>query len=148
MLRVSSTTFSRLKTSIGLSHKSKTPSKQGWRTIGATKKYFRSIWEANYARYLQWMVNQGVIKDWEHEPQTFWFHNIKRGCLSYLPDFKVLNHDGSHIWVEVKGWMDPKSKTKIKRFKKYFPEEQLVIIESKWFKDNNKKLSILIKDWE
>lgn len=122
--------------------------KQGWREFGGRRVYFRSRWESNFGRYLQWQKEQGLIVDWLHEPQTFWFEGIRRGCVTYLPDFKVILLDGSHEWVEVKGFMDHKSKTKIARFKKYFPKEFLRIIDSKWYKSNAGKLSILIPDWE
>lgn len=122
--------------------------KQGWREVGGQKCYFRSGWEANYARYLQWQVENGHILKWEHEPKTFWFEGIKRGSVTYLPDFRVTLHDGTHYWLEVKGWMDARSKTKIKRFRKYFPEEQLKIADGAWFRKNNAKLSLIIKGWE
>src|ERR1700751_1727687 len=64
------------------------------------------------------------ILDWEHEPKTFWFEGIKRGCVSYKPDFRVIELNGSSIWYEVKGYYDTKSITKHKRFAKYFPEEK------------------------
>jgi len=121
--------------------------KQGWRTIGGKKKYFRSRWEANYARWLEWRKQNGEILEWEHEPETFWFEKIKRGARSYLPDFKVIKLDGSHEWHEVKGWMDQRSKTKIKRFRKYYSKEKLEIFDAKWFK-RNKNLAYLIKEWE
>ncbi|MFI0477756.1 MAG: DUF1064 domain-containing protein [Candidatus Rhabdochlamydia sp.] len=119
-----------------------------WRSIGGKTKFFRSTWEANYARYLEYLKENGKIKDWEHEPQTFWFLKIMRGARSYLPDFKVTNLDGSHYWVEVKGWMDSKSKTKIKRFKKYYPEETLILIQGPWFKANTPGLKNLLTGWE
>lgn len=122
--------------------------RQGWREFGGRRVYFRSRWEANYGRYLEWQKQQGLIVEWLHEPQTFWFEGIRRGCVTYLPDFKVILLDGSHEWIEVKGFMDPKSKTKIARFKKYFPKEILRIVDSKWYKANSGKLSILIPDWE
>lgn len=122
--------------------------KAGWRSIGKVEKFYRSSWEANYARYLEFLKKQGEIKDWDHEPKTFWFDQIRRGAVSYLPDFKVTRNDGSHYWVEVKGWMDDRSKTKIKRFKKYYPEEELVLIERDWFKKNSKKLRIVCRPWE
>jgi hypothetical protein len=122
--------------------------RQGWREIGDKKVYCRSRWEANYARYLEWQFQQGFIKEWLHEPQTFWFDKIKRGCVTYLPDFKVISNDGAHFWVEVKGWMDPKSITKIRRFRKYFPEEKLFIIDKKWYQKNNHKMKLIIQDWE
>lgn len=75
----------------------------------------------------------GIIKAWEHEPKTFWFNEIKRGTRSYLPDFKVTVPDGSHYWVEVKGYFDSKSLTKIKRFNKYYPQERLLVVSKEWF---------------
>lgn len=83
-----------------------------------------------------------------HEPNTFWFEGIKRGVVSYLPDFLVLENDGKSYYVEVKGYMDAKSKTKIKRFAKYYPKERLIVIDSKWFKRNNPMMRKLIKGWE
>lgn len=120
----------------------------GWREIGGKKIYARSKWEANYAYYLQWQKEKGYIKDWEHEPATFWFEGIKRGTNNYKPDFRVLLSDGSHYWVEVKGYMDAKSNTKINRFNRYYPDESLRVIDSKWFKKNNEKMRIVVKGWE
>lgn len=122
--------------------------KSDWRTIGGKKKYFRSRWEANYARYLQFLKEKGEISDWIHECQTFWFLEILRGCRSYLPDFKVINLDGSHYWVEVKGWMDDKSVTKLKRFAKYYPQEKLELIQAAWFNKNSGIMKNIIKEWE
>ena len=122
--------------------------KQGWRDVGGKKVFFRSKWEANFGRYLEWQKQNQIIQEWFHEPQTFWFGGIKRGCVSYLPDFKVLFKDGSHEWIEVKGFMDAKSRTKIKRFRKYYPDQPLRIISSKWYKANRKKLALIIPDWE
>lgn len=126
----------------------KNRSSSGWREIGGQRKYFRSMWEANYARYLQYLKKMGHIKNWEHEPQTFWFHAIKRGTITYLPDFKITRNDDTHYWVEVKGYMDSKSQTKIKRFKKYYPDEILEVKGKKWFNDNSPMMSILCKGWE
>ena len=120
----------------------------GWRTIGGKNKYFRSRWEANFARYLQNLKKDGQIKDWFHEPKTFWFEGIRRGVVSYLPDFKIINIDESWYYVEVKGYMDSKSKTKLKRFAKYFPEEVIILVNHKWFKENFKFLVTIIPDWE
>lgn len=120
--------------------------KAGWREIGGKRKYFRSCWEANYAKFLQYQKEKGLIEDWEHEPKTFWFEGIKRGCVSYKPDFYV--KADIPWWVEVKGYMDAKSATKIKRFTKYFPDEKLIVIDKKWFLKNSAALKVLIKDWE
>ena len=122
--------------------------KQGWREFGGRRIYYRSAWEANFGRYLQWQKEQGMITDWLHEPQTFWFPGIKRGCVTYLPDFKVIKNDGTHEWIEVKGFMDQKSKTKLSRFRKYFPKESIRVVDAKWYKKNGKKLSLIIPSWE
>ena len=89
--------------------------KSGWREIGGIRKYYRSRWEANYARYLEFLKVNGEIEKWEHEPETFWFEGIKRGVMSYLPDFRVTEKNGDIVFHEVKGWMDARSITKIKR---------------------------------
>jgi len=122
--------------------------KAGWREIGIKKKYYRSRWEANYARYLEWLKSLGEIKDWAHESEVFWFDGIKRGCVSYLPDFKVTNNDNSVEFHEVKGWMDAASKTKLNRMKKYYPNLKLILIDQKIYKDIAAKLSRLIHGWE
>lgn len=90
-----------------------------------------------YAKYLQFLKEKNLILEWEYEPETFWFLEIKRGCRSYKPDFKITNLDGTFYWGEVKGFLDAKSKTKIKRFNKYYPNEKLVIIDKSWFVKNS-----------
>lgn len=122
--------------------------KAGWREIGGIKKYYRSKWEANYARYLQFLKEKGEILSWAHEPKTFWFDGIKRGCMSYLPDFHVVNKNGSEEYHEVKGWTDERSATKLKRMEKYFPEVKLVLIQEKSYKTIARSISMMIKDWE
>lgn len=123
-------------------------STQSWRTIGDQKIFARSIWEANYGRYLEFLRTHNKIKSWEHEPKTFWFEGIKRGCVSYKPDFKVTDLSDSVTWYEVKGFYDAKSKTKIKRFEKYYPKEKLILIDKTWFAKNNIMLRGLISGWE
>ena len=122
--------------------------KAGWRTIGGIKKYYRSRWEANYARYLEWLKQKGEIADWKHEPTTFWFENIKRGVRSYLPDFLVTENNGKQVYHEVKGWMDPKSKTKLKRMAKYYPDIPILLIDKSAYTALKKVLAGLISDWE
>lgn len=129
---------------------SSSKAKAGWRQIGDKRVYCRSKWEANYGRYLQFLKEESLIEDWDHEPKTFWFP-IKRGVVSYLPDFLVTNIENHPIktyWVEVKGFWDARSKTKVKRFYKYFPEEVLKTVDGNWFKENNPKMRVIIKEWE
>lgn len=121
--------------------------KAGWREIGSKRHYFRSRWEANYARWLQWLKERGEIIEWEYEPTTFWFEKIKRGVRSYKPDFRVEELNGDKNLHEVKGWMDARSKTTLKRMAKYFPDEIIILIREKQIR-SLARFSALIGDWE
>lgn len=105
--------------------------KQGKYDINGTEYFFRSKWEANYALYLDWLKKKKEIKDWLYEKDTFWFEQIKRGCRSYKPDFKIINYNDTIEYHEVKGWMDSKSKTKINRMRIYYPKIKLIVIQEK-----------------
>lgn len=126
----------------------KTTWKSGWRTIGGRGAFFRSSWEANYARYLDYRKRCGLISRWEHEPLTFFFPGVISGPVSYLPDFRVTNKDASTEYHEVKGWMDAKSKLKLRRMKKHHPSIRIFVRSSKWFKQWNSKLKAIIHEWE
>jgi len=102
--------------------------------------FFRSAWEANIARYFNYLNIE-----WQFEPKTFYFEGIKRGCVSYLPDFYLPQ---TNEWVEVKGWMDDKSKTKLKRFSKYYPQEKLILIDRKKYTEIEKQYKHRISGWE
>lgn len=119
-----------------------------WREIGGRRIYFRSRWEANYARWLELLRTRGKIRSWEHEPKTFWFEGIKRGVCSYLPDFEVTNPDGSTYLVEVKGWMTPRSKTAIKRMAKYHPTVKLLVVDQKQYARLGRDVRHVVPGWE
>lgn len=110
--------------------------------------FVRSAWEANYARYLNWLIQIGQIQKWEYEAETFEFVGIKRGSRFYTPDFKVTNADGSVEYHEVKGWMDPKSKTKLKRMAKYHPRVKVILIDKPTYRDIFKQFGRRIPGWE
>ena len=107
------------------------------------EQYFRSKMEANICRYFK------VCKiEYVYEPKEFEFKKIKRGSRYYKPDFylPVLN-----IWIECKGWFRTKDKTKLRRFKKYYPEEfkrLKFIIPDKYSrsKNNGKMIKFLCID--
>lgn len=122
-------------------------SKRGYRAdLGDI--FFRSRWEANYARYLNLLKTRGEIFKWEYEADTFWFEKIKRGVRSYCPDFKVWEKpDRTPYYIEVKGWMDPKSKTKLARMGRYYPGIKIVIVDEKQYR-SLKTISALIPEWE
>jgi hypothetical protein len=109
-------------TRFGSTHKNPNPYRQtrGGKREDLNDRYFRSAWEANFARHLNFLVENGDIMKWEYEPDTFEFTAIKRGTRSYLPDFKVWDTaDAEPYYYEIKGWMDAKSKTRLNRMAKY-----------------------------
>lgn len=117
----------------------------GWYTVGGREIYFRSGWEYKYALYLEFLKAHGEIYEWYFEEDTFWFENIKRGVRSYTPDFKVYTSPEKFEYHEVKGWMDDRSKTKLKRMAKYHPKIKMVLKDSEWFKKNKASLEIAAK---
>jgi len=131
-------------------------------------QFFRSSWEANVFRLLKTKKRVKLI---EYEPKdfTFWQFGHHKGTVSYTPDFRVTYRDGSIEWIEVKGGlMKQPDKTKIRRFKKYYPDEfkRLVAItpgpksktaafmreqgvKIKWYyPELNKKFKNQIPGWE
>lgn len=110
--------------------------------------YVRSAWEANYARYLNWLVKNEQIRSWEYEPEVFTFEKIKKGNRYYTPDFKVTNNDGTVEYHEVKGYMDAASATKIRRFERYYPELKLVIIDKPVYASIARSIGKAIEGWE
>ena len=114
--------------------------------------YFRSRWEANYARYLNFRIehqSQPLIDRWEFEPEMFEFTKIRKGTRFYTPDFKVYFADGHIEYHEVKGWDYPKGRTARKRFAKYYPDLQLELIDSDFFKTVQRQgIQSLIAEWE
>jgi hypothetical protein len=131
-------------------------------------QFFRSGWEANVYRLLMRDKSVTLI---EYEPTTFSFapFGILKGTVSYCPDFKITYPSGVYNWIEVKGgFMKPADKTKIKRFKKFYPEEfkKLLVVAPgpnsktsgffkeqgvpiKWhYPDLNKQYKHLIPNWE
>lgn len=106
--------------------------------------YFRSKWEANYALFLDFLVEKKEIKSWEYEADVFVFEEIKFGTRSYRPDFKVFNKDGSFEYHEVKGYMDSKSKTKLRRMEKYYPDAKIILIDSDYYRDLKKKMGKML----
>lgn len=110
--------------------------------------FVRSSWEANWARYLNWLIEMGEIQEWGYELVRFEFHGIKRGIRSYLPDFRVVNNDGSIEYHEVKGWLNARSKTALKRMVKYYPDIKLVLIDEETYRTVEKDVKPFIPLWE
>ncbi len=118
---------------------------KGGKRADLNNMYFRSAWEANYARYLNLLLKQKLIYKWEYEPDTFYFEKIKRGTRSYTPDFKIWETEQSTpYYVEVKGWMDDKSKTKLKRMAKYYPKIKIELVCEQEYKEIKNKVGKLL----
>jgi hypothetical protein len=101
----------------------------------------RSQAEANFARLMT-----RIRVPWSLEPITFKFEGIEHGERFYTPDFLIEVPDRSkrpmqwpeplggldagEWFVELKGWMDPKSQTKLTRFCERYSKdaERLVLL--------------------
>lgn len=97
--------------------------------------YFRSSWEANYARY---MNHVGIT--WEYESDTF---ELSTG-MTYTPDFKI----GAKEYVEIKGWLTTEAKEKLATFKKEFSDITIRLIQRKEYRELYKTYSKIIPFWE
>lgn len=102
-------------------------------------KFFRSMMEANMARYYNFFEIR-----WKYEPCEFKFP-IERGIRFYKPDFLLID---TGVYVECKGWFDAKSKTRMKRMKKYYPDVQVQLILWSDYKAIEKSIGMLIPGWE
>lgn len=91
----------------------------------------RSSWEADVMRVLKlYKIN------FEFEPTEFQFPPDARGKTSaYLPDIYLNKTDE---FIEVKGYLDSRGRNKLRKFKKYYPNEfkKLSVIISKSNKAN------------
>lgn len=133
-------------------HPERWPQTSGRRGRGGKRpdlgnQYFRSSWEANWARYLNWLRDQGEIEWWEYEADTFEFP-VKRGSRFYTPDFKIKNADGTIEYHEVKGYMDQRSRTKLRRMAKYYPDTPLILIDKDAYYATAKDVRAFLPNWE
>lgn len=96
--------------------------------------YFRSRWEANFARYLQF-TNQAF----QYEPTSF---SLMCG-KTYTPDFMI-----GDTYYEVKGWWTQIAKEKFNAFCEEYPNVKLKIIGANEYNSIKDQYSNLIKTWE
>ena len=97
--------------------------------------YFRSNWEANFARILNYQDRK-----WEYEPQTFQVDN----STSYTPDFYLVDECK---FYELKGRMDDRSRLKLDLMKEKFPMVTIELIEGKEYDLLRKEFKHLVA-WE
>lgn len=106
--------------------------------------YMRSSWEANFARVLNYELEQGIVTRWQYEPDMFIFDRVKRGTRAYIPDFKVWSaYEDGPGYVEIKGYMDAKSRLKLKRMSQYYKEVAIIIIATEEYADIERRMSWL-----
>lgn len=108
--------------------------------------YVRSTWEANYARYLNWLVKLKEILSWKYENKTFEFP-VKKGTRFYTPDFEVLTKNNVIEYHEVKGYMTQKGQTALNRMRKYYPQIKIIMVQKKEY-EAIAKIKNLIDGWE
>jgi len=92
-------------------------------TVGYHDCHFRSKFEHKWAKYLQWLLENEQIDDWMYEQKTFYFPEETRGPHHYLPDFRVVENDGTVVWQECKGYHDGACNKKFQRMAKHYPDE-------------------------
>lgn len=115
-------------------------------TIGGKTYYFRSLLERRWACVLELckrfsplseVVLGYAIRDWFYEPRKFSFDsaNIKnglkgksRGVLDYRVDFQIVKKGGKIVWHETKGYMNGKSRTKLRCMHKYYPRVDIAVV--------------------
>lgn len=105
--------------------------------------YFRSSWEANYARILNLFIEMGIVESWEFEPQIFDIGND-----NYIPDFMVVTKDGVEQFHEVKGYLSETGKRKLCKMKNKYPEISLQLISEPIYKSLERKYAQDIEYWE
>jgi len=97
-------------------------------TIGGKVYHFRSKFECQWAKYLQFLKDKKQIHDWQYEPHRFLFTGATRGPYSYLPDFLVFENDGEAVWQECKGELDSQSASKLQRMFEQFPSDEIELV--------------------
>ena len=99
------------------------------------QQLFRSSWEANVARLLNY---KGI--PWKYEERFF---ELKDGHF-YLPDFFLPNN----IILEVKGYWDEQSRAKVSRFARDYPEYKLCILDEDMYQTLSALYGSTILGWE
>jgi endogenous inhibitor of DNA gyrase (YacG/DUF329 family) len=116
---------------------------KGGKRLDLDNIYFRSSWEANFARYLNHLKSIFFVKDWSFEKEVF-----DLGTVRYIPDFRVESINGTISYHEVKGYMTKRAQEKIDKFKELHPEKHLVLVDETRYKTLHENYSKVIPNWE
>lgn len=127
-----------------LEGKRKIPSSNG-KGLGGKRpdlnnQYFRSMWEANFARVLKY---KNIEYKYE-EKIPIYDENNNLLCI-YVPDFYLPKYDS---YIEIKGKWEKGAKEKVQLFKKYFPNKKITIIEQTNYKCIKRIYQKKISHWE
>lgn len=89
--------------------------------IGKQSIFFRSKWDVMYAKYLQFLVDENKIKDWEYKPEVIKYKNTLHKEKVCKFTFMLTNMNGSktYILVDVGARLID---IDVKECKKFFPE--------------------------
>ena len=121
------------------------------RRLDLDNRFFRSAYEANYARYLNYCISNSLfdIVSWQYETDTFKFPKVVDTPKQYTPDFKIFYNEYHCEYHEVKGWDYPKGIKARERFSKYYPKLKLVLINDDFFRNIIKQgINKMIPNWE
>lgn len=98
--------------------------------------FFRSSWEANYARYLNY---KGV--GWKYETSRF---ELSDGT-TYIPDFYLTEEDR---YVEIKGYLSKIAEKKLMLFRTEYPSISLEIIDETQYRRLEALWKLRVPNWE
>lgn len=86
---------------------------------GGTTKWYeyngikvQGTYELRTCKILDFWKEKNLIKDWEYTKDRFQYQGTDAKQHSYLLDFKVINHDDTFYYIEVKGYEKENDKLK------------------------------------
>lgn len=97
--------------------------------------YFRSTWEANYARILNLRG-----RTWQYEPRVFTFED----GTTYRPDFYVKQQG----YIEIKGYESEEWEEKLAQFREQFPRTKLTVVGLDLYRRLRRRYKDRIVTWE
>ena len=98
--------------------------------INYNKINFRSLWEANFAK---WCDSSGI--KWKYEPKTFELV-LNNKKVNYIPDFYLPEFD---CYIEIKGYWRFNAKDKVNQFLKTYTDINYKL----YFKEELQELGII-----
>lgn len=117
--------------------------------------------EANFERYLRFLGYQMWTEKGADPPTgdgALWYRyegrswSLPGGCGDYMSDYEVwpglVVPGRPYELLEVKGYLNPQSKTKLKRMAKLYPDVPIELITSQRLQDLVGKGATVIPGWE